>query len=200
MDNKWLKAQFRLHPGKTKSDLAKALSLEPPAISKMLAGTRQVKAQEYVAMRRFFGLPVDGERAIGGRAETPGSYVLRPLQEKENPEREDAWTMPADMMAGRTKGTPEQIKIFHIRDNTMAPDFQPGGHVLIDLSDRIPSPPGVFLVSDGIGHILRQCEIVPQSKPVSVRISAGNRSYEPYTAPLDKAGLVGRVIAKLQWL
>ena len=75
-----------------------------------------------------------------------------------------------------------------------------GGAVLVDLSDTKPSPPGVFLVSDGVGHILRHCEIVAQKQPVQVRLSANNRNYEAYTAALDKAGLIGRVIAKLQWL
>jgi hypothetical protein len=199
MDTEWLKTQFRLHPEKNKAGLARAMGLEPPAVSKMLAGTRQIKAQEYVAMRRFFGLPVDSERAVAGRAAGDG-YVLKPLQERETPGQDEAWIMPATLLARRTKASPEQVRVFEIQDSTMAPDFQPGEHVLVDLSDTKPSPPGVFLVSDGVGHILRHCEIAARMQPVQVRLSANNRNYEAYTAPLDKAGLVGRVIAKLQWL
>ncbi len=199
MDNEWLKTQFRLQPDKNKADLARAIGLEPPAVSKILAGTRQIKAHEYIAMRRFFGMPVDGERATVGQV-ARSSYVLRPLQEQTRAEPGDAWTIPAKLLARRTKAPPEQVRIFEVQDSTMAPEFQTGEHVLVDLSDRKPSPPGVFLVSDGIGYILRHCEIVPQARPVKVRLSANNRHYETYNAPLDKAGLLGRVIAKLQWL
>jgi hypothetical protein len=126
--------------------------------------------------------------------------MLKPLQEQASPERDDAWTIPAALLARRTKAAPEQVRVFEIQDSTMAPDFQPGEHVLVDLSDKKPSPPGVFLVSDGVGHILRHCEIVAQKQPLQVRLSANNRNYEAYSAALDKAGLIGRVIAKLQWL
>jgi hypothetical protein len=122
------------------------------------------------------------------------------LQEQDAPNQDDTWIIPASLLARRTRAAPEQVRVFEIRDSTMAPDFQPGEHVLVDLSDTKPSPPGVFLVSDGVGHILRHCEIVAQKQPVQVRLSANNRNYEAYTAVLDKAGLVGRVIAKLQWL
>lgn len=45
-----------MHPKKTKAQLARLLGLEPPAVSKILAGTRQIKAQEYMKMREFFCL------------------------------------------------------------------------------------------------------------------------------------------------
>ncbi len=200
MDSYWLKMQFRVHPEKSKAGLARAVGLEPPAISKILAGTRQIKAAEYNAMRRYFGLPVDGE----GGVFTPGgagkSYVLQPLQEPGHAEREDAWVIPASLIERRTSAPAEQIRVFPIQDNSMVPDFNPGEHVLVDLSDRKPSPPGVFLVSDGIGHIVRQCQVLPNTKPLKVRLKASNKNYETYDAALGKTAFIGRVIAKLQWL
>ena len=65
MDSQWLKEQFDCNPDKSKAGLARALNLEPPAISKILNGTRQIKAQEYNLMRQYFGLPIDGENASG---------------------------------------------------------------------------------------------------------------------------------------
>lgn len=199
MDYKWLKAQFRLHPDKAKADLAEFLSLEPPAISKILAGTRQIKAGEYHAMRRFFGLPVDGEMAMGRRMQAR-SYVLQPLQENyKNPET-GSWVMPAALLSKGTKASPENIRVFQVADNTMIPDFQSGEHVLVDVSDIRPAPAGIFILSDGFGHVLRHCELVPHSRPPKVRIMTVNKNYEPYIVSLKSAKLIGRVIAKLEWL
>ncbi len=203
MDTEWLKTQFRLHPDKTKADLAKALGLEPPAISKILSGRRQIKAHEYVAMRAFFGMPTEGARAVvspSGR-----NYVIPPLgqeafEDKAPEGGDDAWVMPASLFESRTKAPPDQIRIFTVQEDAMTPDLQQGERVLVDLSDTKPSPAGVFVVSDGLGQIIRQCEYVPHSEPPAIKLSARNSKYEPYTIPLAKAQIIGRVLAKLQWL
>lgn len=199
MDSEWLKTQFRLNPDKSKADLAVALGIGAPAISKMLAGTRQIKAGEYVQMRRFFGLPADGDSAAGGRK---GRYVLEPLglKEKDTATDGDSWVVPANLLSGRTAAAPDKIKIFTVAESAMAPDFAPGEQVLVDLSDQKPSPPGVFIVSDGIGHIIRRCEYVPRSQPPQVRLSTASGKFEPHVLPLKDAGLIGRVIAKLSWV
>lgn len=203
MDRDWLQAQFRAYPDKSKAGLARALGVEPSAVSKILNGTRQIKAAEYVRMRQFFGLPSDGGRT----ADLPNSYRLDPLpglSEKASPQggmdtAQEAWVMPASLLAARTKAPPEQIRIFAIQDQAMMPDYRPGEQVLVDLSDVKPSPPGVFVLSDGVGHIVRQCEIVPNEKPLSVRVRALNSSYESYRLRMEQAGIIGRVIARLQW-
>lgn len=204
MDSEWLKAQFRLRPDKTKADLARALGLDRPAISKILAGGRQIKAAEYAGMRRFFGLPVDGERAVSRQA-----VVLQPLAEKgagqgmaEAATDADAesWVVPASLFARRTRTAPENIRLFTVQEQAMMPLLAPGETVLVDLADGTPSPPGIFLVADGLGHIIRQCAHVPHSQPPQVRLSAADARHEAHTLPLASAGIVGRVIAKLQWL
>lgn len=197
MDATWLKTQFELNPAKTRADLARALALDPPAISKILAGTRQIKAHEYVAMRRFFDLPTDGHKAA-----TRGSYQLQTLQaglsEQEVSEDQDAWIMPARLLESKTTAPPEKIRIFTVRDNSMEPDFAVGTQVLVDLSDNMPSPPGVFVMSDGVGPVLRQCDIVPGEKPLMVNISS--RSGVSFRLPVENVHITGRVIARLEWL
>lgn len=205
MDKDWLKTQLQINPDRNKAGLARALAVEPSAVSKILAGTRQIKAHEYVAMRRYFGLPTDGERAVKdtadiSRSET-SSYKVEPLQDAAGTgDHGEAWIMPASLLARRTQAPPGQVRIFSIRDRTMVPDFLPGEHVLVDLSDRMPSPAGIFIISDGVGHMLRQCEIIPGRLPLTIRLSAANSRFDSHEIAVKDAGLVGRVIAKLQWL
>ena len=204
MDSQWLKRQFEHNPEKSKAGLARALNLEPPAISKILNGARQIKAQEYNLMRQYFGLPVDGEN-VSNMPEN--SYRLdmlagetNTLQEDPDQPREDSWIIPAEILSARTNAPPSQIKIFNIKESFMEPESRHGEHVLIDLSDNIPTPPGTFIISDGFGVMLRNCEYVPNSDPAEIRISANSANFQSQTLQKDDFQIIGRVIAKLQWL
>ncbi|NCT41538.1 MAG: hypothetical protein GW778_07760 [Alphaproteobacteria bacterium] len=150
MDSMWLKKQFKNNPDKSKAGLARALRLEPPAISKILSGTRQIKAHEYNQMRLYFELPVDGERS---NALPKNAYRLdilagndQMLKEPDEELRQDSWVIPAEILSARTQAPPNQIKIFTVKETLMEPDFRRGGHVLVDLSDTLPSPPGTFII------------------------------------------------------
>lgn len=203
MDYQWLQIQFDQNPDKSKADLAKALGLEPPAVSKILKGTRQIKAHEYVTMRRYFGLPVDGENAVSNQS------VLKPLSKdiQEQYLADDAgnggdenWIIPETILSQHTDTSPNKIKVFKIKETIMEPDFKKGEPVLVDLSANLPSPPGVYIIFDGYSYLARQCEIVSGSDPTQIKISARNDSFDPQIISLKDCRIIGRVIAKLQWL
>jgi len=202
MDMQWLRAQFELHPEKTKAGLARALSLEPPAVSKILSGARQIKAPEYILMRKFFGLPADGEKAL---KTSPESYIVDPLHSQSqlqdrNADTQSQWIIPAQIVKQHTDTSSEHIKSFRVEDNMMAPEFNRDEHVLVDLSDRTPSPPGTFIISDGFGVMLRNCALIAQSDPLEIKITALKQSFQSQEQSFDEAQIIGRVIAKLQWL
>lgn len=201
MDAQWLKKQFQLNPKNSKANLAKRLGLEPPAISKILNGTRQIKAQEYILMRDYFGLPNDGDNARGKE----NAYILKPLKHarelKDSGANSDQnWVMPANLLSQRTDAPSNKIKVFQIQENIMEPEFRFGENVLIDLSDNTPTPPGIFAVSDGFGTMIRHCELVASSKPPSIRVSANKQKFQPQILRLGEFKILGRVIAKLQWI
>ncbi len=110
------------------------------------------------------------------------------------------WVIPASILNARTQAPSDKIKIFQVRENAMEPDFKQGEYVLVDLSDKKPSPPGVFLVSDGFGNMLRDCAFVPKVSPPAVRISAKKEGFLTQTLKLDDFLITGRVIAKLLML
>lgn len=195
MDAQWVKTQFDLNPEKTKAGLADALRLSASAVSKILKGTRQIKAHEYAAMRIYFGLPSHHDRA----ERRDNSYVLQPLRESDTKNTEE-WVIPANVLSQRTGAPSGEVKIYKVEEKAMEPDFTQGAHVLVDQSDTSPSPPGMFVISDGFGHMLRQCELVTASSPQSIKISAKDPSYKSQTIALKDIQIFGRVIAKLQWV
>lgn len=200
MDSQWLKKKFEQNPGKTKADLARALGLEAPAISKILNGTRQIKATEYVVMREFFN-DHDAPKIKPGK---PGNYIIEPLVNdgnlKESSHGDGDWVMPAKLMSQHTDAPSDQIKIFEVRESFMEPDFRKGEHVMVDLREKKPSPPGIFVVSDGFGTLVRHCEFMASSNPPKIKISAISNKFQPQILTEEEFKIIGRVIAKLQWL
>ena len=205
MDKKWLEAQFKLNPEKKKADLAKALDLEAPAISKILAGIREVKAPEYVIMRKFFGLPNDGSKAYQHQKD---AYIIQPLNVKnahggmQEKIGKDAgnWVMPDSLVKEKTSANPGDVMTYRIEEDAMSPEYKVGQDVLVNTAMQKPSPSGVFLISDGMGAILRRCEYIPQSNPPAMRVSAVKEGYESHTMKIQPETIIGRVVAKIDWV
>jgi transcriptional regulator with XRE-family HTH domain len=67
IDAEWIRDRLRA-TGKTQRGLAKALELDPSAVSRLLEGTRQLKAQEIPHIMEFFQAPPTKSEMVG-RAE-----------------------------------------------------------------------------------------------------------------------------------
>ncbi len=192
MDSQWLKMQFQFNPGKTKAELATALGLEPPAVSKILNGTRQIKAQEYFLMRKFFGLPVDGESATSSHLKVRRNETSNPSSFEDRDSTE--WMTSESLVCSET----EKTRAFQVNEDCMRPHYCRGDRVLVDLTDRKPNPPGIFMVSDGFGNMLRHCEYTPKSAMTKIKISAPAPGFQPQVLNVTDFLILGRVIAKLQ--
>lgn len=90
--------------------------------------------------------------------------------------------------------SPGRIRIIPVRGNSMEPRLWSGQRVMVDIEDKTPSPPGMFVVWDGLGLVIKNVEVVPNSDPLRVRISSSNRDFDPYERTLDEAHINGRVI------
>jgi hypothetical protein len=81
----------------------------------------------------------------------------------------------------------------------MEPTLRAGQRLLVDIADRMPSPPGIFVLRDGHGLAINRIQIVPQSMPVRVKISCENPKYEAHESTLENADIQGRVIGQWRW-
>lgn len=114
-------------------------------------------------------------------------------------ERVTAWSVPADLTRPVTRASATSLKIITIVGNSMVPDFPPGQKVLVDISDTTPTPPGVFVVWDGLALVVKTVEHVPFSDPPTVRIASKNPDFQPYERTLEEAYIQGRVIGSWRW-
>ena len=110
------------------------------------------------------------------------------------------WQVPSEVVRGYSTAPAEEMRIITVMGDSMEPTLQPGQRVLVDTGDRKPSPPGVFVVWDGLGLVIKRVQMVPHSEPPRVKITSDNAKYEPYERTLDEAYIQGRVIGQWRWL
>lgn len=89
---------------------------------------------------------------------------------------------------------PEDCRHHRVPDNSMAPLVREGDWVTVDVEDRMPSPPGLFLLwRDRDGLALRNVEVLANSEPPLVRIGGVAPSMGDEVTPAADAGIEGRV-------
>lgn len=112
----------------------------------------------------------------------------------------EEWQIPSGVVRYYTTAPASALRIITVMGDSMEPTLQPGQRVMVDIGDRNPSPPGVFVMRDGIGLVVKRCQLVPHSEPPRVHITSDNTKYEPYERTLSDADILGRVIAQWRWL
>lgn len=118
------------------------------------------------------------------------------------------WSLPSPLVVDQMHLDPSHCCFSTVIGDTMydpanpwAPgSIMPGDKVLIDCLDRVPVPPGVFAVDDGLGYSLRVVEFIAGSEPQSVRLSSRNPSYSTAVVAIDSVKIVGRVRGKFSIL
>ena len=123
----------------------------------------------------------------------PGALV-----EAENPTH--IWRVPQDVIRSYTPAPASDLKIITVFGDSMEPVLMPGQRVMVDTADTTPSPPGIFVVWDGLALVIKRVQVVPHSDPLRVVISSDNPRYLPYERTLDEAHIRGRVIGGWKWM
>jgi len=110
------------------------------------------------------------------------------------------WQVPSGMVRQYSTAPAHELRIITVMGDSMEPTLLPGQRILVDTGDRTPSPPGIFVVWDGLGLVVKRLQVVPHSDPPRVRIGSDNGKYEPYERTLSEAYIQGRVIGQWRWL
>jgi len=91
------------------------------------------------------------------------------------------------------KAQPSQLRIMHVEGDSMEPSLLDGDTVLVDMARRVPQPPGIFVLHDGMGLVAKRLEHIPMSDPPRVRIISDNPRYAPYECTTDEVNIIGRI-------
>ena len=93
----------------------------------------------------------------------------------------------------RLRAAPSMMRVMDVQGDSMIPTLKDGDVVLVDMNQRSPVPPGVFVLHDGMGLVAKRLEYVPMSEPPRVRIISDNQQYSPYECTAEEVNIVGRV-------
>lgn len=91
------------------------------------------------------------------------------------------------------RSDPTHLRIMHVEGDSMMPTLQDRDIVLVDTSRRSPTPPGIFVLHDGMGLVAKRLEHIPNSDPPRVRIVSDNPHYSPYENMADEVNIIGRI-------
>lgn len=104
------------------------------------------------------------------------------------------WGFPLGWVKYALKAKAESLRMVGIDGDSMEPNFRSGDHLMIDTDRRAPSPPGVFVIFDGVGLIARSLEFLPNSDPAIVLIRSPGDMASDVEVPLNEIQIIGRAI------
>lgn len=104
------------------------------------------------------------------------------------------WWFRRDVLEIEIGAPAESLRIVRVKGDSMTPTLSSSDRVMVDTSDRVPSPPGIFVLWDGLGTVVKRVEHVPNSDPPQIRIMSDNDAYSDYVATDGEAHIMGRVV------
>ena len=109
-------------------------------------------------------------------------------------EMKGTWLFPDPVIRHEFRTKPEYLHIITIDGDSMAPLLASGDRILIDTNQRVPVPPGIFVIWDGMGLVAKRVEHIPNSDPTVVILKSVNPEYQTYERGADEVNIIGRVI------
>lgn len=88
----------------------------------------------------------------------------------------------------------ECLRLFRIEGDSMEPALFAHDTVLVDLSSRTPSPPGLFLIWEDGRPTAKRIERLPNSRSKRLRVISDNPRYTTYERSFDEAPIIGRIV------
>lgn len=141
-------------------------------------------------------LGVSLEFLVGGTegSVTNDAYTLIPrltIDTANNTENGEL-SLRKDWISDHLGAKAGDLRSFTISGDAMSPSLCHGDIVLVDSSKKIPSPPAIFVVFDGVGLAAKRCEYVDGAS--RIRISTDNPHYAAYEKSSAEASIIGRVV------
>ena len=106
----------------------------------------------------------------------------------------DSLAFPTALLRRITAAPAGGLKLLSISGDSMSPTLEDGDLVMVDTHRRMPSPPGIFILDDGVGLVAKRVDAILNSWPLALRLSSDNPAYSNYRRRVDEVHIVGRVV------
>nr|WP_314075043.1 helix-turn-helix domain-containing protein [uncultured Roseococcus sp.] len=110
------------------------------------------------------------------------------------------WRLPTAWLKQEIRGDLQQVRIITLEGDSMAGTLEAGDKVVVDLNRTLPSPPGLFVVYDGMALVAKRLEYLEDFDPPRIRIISDNPKYRSYDRTVDEVKIAGRIMGRWQRL
>lgn len=110
----------------------------------------------------------------------------------------DWWRLPGGMLA-RLGVKSNHVAAFPSQGDSMWPTIADGDVVFVDTRHRVPSPPGIYALTDEFGGlIVKRLEVISKRSDdeIVVRVASDNPKHMTRDLPLSEIYIVGRYLGK----
>lgn len=191
--------------GTNASELARQCGLKPSFIYDILNGkSTNPSTAKMARVSEALGTDLSSLLGLAPAARAKSEYVMMSSMlvtqaaagGKVNIEEKEAepYYFRQSWVTDRLHTSPENLRMIFVEGDSMEPTLCQGDMVLVDITRKNPSPPGIFVLFDGMALIAKRLEFLPQSKPPSVRILSDNTQYQPYERKISEVQIIGRVV------
>ena len=105
-----------------------------------------------------------------------------------------ALAFPAPLLRRITAAPADGLRLITISGDSMAPTLEHGDMVMVDTNRTSPSPPGIFVLDDGVGLVAKRVDAIPNTAPRMLRLSSDNPAYSNYQRRIDEVRVIGQVV------
>ncbi|MEW5729988.1 MAG: LexA family transcriptional regulator [Pseudomonadota bacterium] len=139
-------------------------------------------------------LEIDVRAGLGGGGEAALSYSHEDGQLVARDGIKAHWDFPAEYLRSEVRAHIGSSRIVEVIGDSMSPTLLSGDRVMVDMRDKVPTPPGIFALWDGMGVVVKRIEHIPHSDPPRIRISSDNQYHPPYERTAEEVRIIGRVV------
>ena len=110
----------------------------------------------------------------------------------------DFWRLPESLLA-KLNVVASNVAVLPAYGDSMSPTIHDGDAVFIDISHRVPSPPGIYALADELGGvIIKRLEVVsrPGADEIEVEVISDNPHHKPRILNLSEITILGRYIGR----
>ena len=173
-----------LHLGVPPDDLRPEEDRKRATQARMVPPTVSPQQRERMSVAGYVTVPeIDVRASAGAGALNDG------LEEGRG-----AWMFAESMIRHELRARAADLRVITIDGDSMEPLISSGDRILLDTSQCVPVPPGIFVIWDGMGLVAKRVEHVPHSEPPKVIIKSVNPEYQTYEREAEEVKIIGRVI------
>jgi phage repressor protein C with HTH and peptisase S24 domain len=108
--------------------------------------------------------------------------------------KRDIWLFSRRYLIDELRLDASQLVVLEVIGDSMEPTLRTGDRVMVNMNDKRVSQPGVFVLWDGDGTVVKRLEKIPNSKPQKLRSISDNPIHNAYDILTQDAMIVGRVV------